>query len=201
MQTFLSGNSNGPETATGRRQNQHAAHDWSKRVKTGTGGLGDLSDASMLAGKLSAAATRCRDHRQELSLLIVEPNVYDVLSAPHAELASHQARRALGSACSSLDQEKIALVSLSKHRTAAIISDCERRDALAAAQNAIAEVAKLAAAHVEESGSHATTLSIGVATASVVSKNFDPIRMIESAARCLSAARACGISAVKSIEV
>jgi hypothetical protein len=34
-----------------------------------------------------------------------------------------------------------------------------------------------------------------------VPKNFDPLRLIESAERCLSAARACGISAVKSIEV
>jgi PleD family two-component response regulator len=92
-------------------------------------------------------------------------------------------------------------VPLSDQRIAAIISNCERRAAVAVVQNAIAELAKLAAPGSEDNGDLATTLSFGVATASVVPKNFDPIQMIESAARCLSAARACGISAVKSIEV
>jgi hypothetical protein len=35
----------------------------------------------------------------------------------------------------------------------------------------------------------------------VVPRNFDASQMIESAVRCLSSARSCGISTVKSIEV
>jgi hypothetical protein len=40
-----------------------------------------------------------------------------------------------------------------------------------------------------------------VATVSLMPKNFDAPRIVESAMRCLTAARAGGISAVKSIEV
>jgi hypothetical protein len=69
------------------------------------------------------------------------------------------------------------------------------------AKNAIAQYTKIAEPHSASNGSVASTMSVGVATASVVPKNFDPGRMIERAARCLSAARLCGISAVKSIEV
>jgi HD-like signal output (HDOD) protein len=162
---------------------------------------GKITTGSALALKMVAAATRCRDRRQELSLLIAEPNVYDVHADPQAESASRQTRYALESACARVSEDQVALVSLSDQRTAAILSNCERRVALAVAQDAIAELAKLAEPNSAKNGDLATTLSIGVATASVVTKNFDPHQMIESAARCVSAARACGISAVKSIEV
>jgi hypothetical protein len=136
-----------------------------------------------------------------LSLIVVEPNVYDIHSDPEAGAASRQARSALEYACAGLSENKVALLWLSDQRTAAIISNCERRAALAVAHNAISELARLAGPGSQHQGELATTLSIGVATASVVPKNFDPAQMIDSAARCLSAARACGISAVKSIEV
>jgi hypothetical protein len=115
-------------------------------------------------------------------------------------LASHQARRALESACSALTQENVTIVPLSDLRAAAVISNCERRAALAVARRAIAEHSSGTATYsaLDEG---AMTLSIGVATASVVPRNFDPQRMIERANRCLSAAQSCGISAVKSIEV
>jgi hypothetical protein len=45
------------------------------------------------------------------------------------------------------------------------------------------------------------TLGAGVATVSAVPKNFDPTSLLVAAERCLSAARTCGISTVKSIEV
>ena len=79
--------------------------------------------------------------------------------------------------------------------------NCDRRGALSVANQAIATINKGATHGVQENGDLATTLSIGVATASVVPRNFDATRVIDSAARCLSAARACGISTVKSIEV
>ncbi|MEX0611236.1 MAG: HDOD domain-containing protein [Pirellulales bacterium] len=204
MQNFLGGEKVDPQDPAGeRRRQQHAGHESGRNEARAplVTYYGEIKTNSTLALKLVAAATRCRDRRHELSLLIVEPNVYDVHSDPQAEAASRQARCALEYACSALHQHKVALVSLSEQRTAAIISNCERRAALALAQNAIVELAKFAAPGSENNGDLATTLSIGVATASVVPRNFDPIQMIESAARCLSAARACGISAVKSIEV
>jgi HD-like signal output (HDOD) protein len=154
-----------------------------------------------LAAQLAAAATRCRDRRQELSLVIVEPNVYDIHADPLAENASRQMQCALEYACARLGQNRVMTVAMSPQRIAAILSNCERRAAVAVAQNAIAELARLASPHTDGNGDLSTTLSFGVATASIVPRNFDPDQMIESAARCLSAARGCGISAVKSIEV
>jgi HD-like signal output (HDOD) protein/GGDEF domain-containing protein len=161
----------------------------------------ECKDGSALARKLVAGANRCRERRQELSLLLAEPNVFDVHSDPQGVLASDQARKALTRACRVFDHDRVTLVTLSLERTAIILIDCERRSAISVANHAIAEIARGSSHGSRESGDLATTLSIGVATMSVVPRNFDADRMIESAARCLSAARACGISTVKSIEV
>jgi HD-like signal output (HDOD) protein len=162
--------------------------------------IGTLTSESTFVSQLVSAATRCRDRREELSLLIMEPCTAGVASGI-SQLTSHQARRAIQDACAALDKENVSLVWLSGLRTAVILSNCERRAAIAMAQSAILKLAKTFAAPSGGCDAQATTLSVGVATASIVAKNFDPGRMIECATRCMSAARACGVSAVKSIEV
>ncbi|MEX2318178.1 MAG: HDOD domain-containing protein [Pirellulales bacterium] len=158
-----------------------------------------------LMRKLFAAGSRCRQRRQELSLLLVSAHVQDASTSASAEEINRRVRGAIGRACASFDSENVSLVSLGDRRAAAILSDCERSAALAAAHLAMRQLNPSGSPSVEaSSGTVATveiTLSAGVATASVVPKNFDPVRLIESAQRCLNAARACGISAVKSIEV
>jgi HD-like signal output (HDOD) protein len=203
MHSFLAGRGESLEASGGRLHAQHAGH---QRFPAPEGlpaanGCGELCDHAALSAALLAAATRCRDRRQELSLLLVEPNIYDIHCDPQAEAASRQVRAALEIACAGFGQYKAAVLPLSVQRTAAILANCERRAALAVAQTAIAELTRLAGRSLAADGGLATTLSVGVATASAVPKNFDPNRMIDSAARCLSAARACGFSAVKSIEV
>ncbi|MCI0331921.1 MAG: HDOD domain-containing protein [Planctomycetes bacterium] len=202
MQSFLGPKKTDDEHDVACREEQHAAHPLDgKSIAAIASGCGEATTVAMLARKLVASAICCRDHRHELSLIIMEPHGAGARREPTSQLAIHQARRALASACAVLEQENVAMISLSDRRTAAIISNCERRAALAVAQNAIAEFAGILAHQSEPDGDAPATLSIGVATASVVPKNFDPTRMIERAARCLSAARACGTSAVKSIEV
>jgi HD-like signal output (HDOD) protein len=159
-----------------------------------------VTPASMLLNLLTAAADRCRTRRQELSLLVMEPSV-PCDGNKEAQIAGQQARRALESACAVLDGDCVSLVSLSPMRTAAIIANCERRAAIAVAQSAILRLTKSSLTPSDAGDGKTSVLSVGVATASAVAKNFDAGRMIECAARCLSAARACGISAVKSIEV
>jgi hypothetical protein len=92
-------------------------------------------------------------------------------------------------------------VALERGGIAAILSDCERRSALSVANQSISELGKRTETNNRDKYDPATTLSVGVATVIVVPRTFDANRMIESAARCLSAARTCGISTVKSIEV
>ena len=161
----------------------------------------ELENAPQLVRSLAATVKRCREQRWALSLLLLEPNVFDVHSDPCAQYAGRQVRLAVLQACSSLDPQNVNLMSLGKERTAAILSNCERPAAVALAQSAIAALGRQSTSGAKTVCEVATTVSIGLATASVVPRNFDPVRLIERADRCLSAARACGISAVKSIEV
>jgi HD-like signal output (HDOD) protein/GGDEF domain-containing protein len=201
MQTFLK--AGGTEQLDGKRwAGKHAAHTDDKFVRQPvTDQFAECKDGSALARKLLAAASRCRKRRQELSLLLLEPNVYDIHSDTDGELARQQARESLSRACGGLEEDEVMLVAVGGSRVAAILLNCDRPGALAIANQAISELS-----HSLEQSSHAdldpaTTLSVGVATAGVVPRNFDAQQLIDSASRCLSAARTCGISTVKSIEV
>jgi hypothetical protein len=132
---------------------------------------------------------------------LAEPNVFDIHSDPKGELASEQARESLARACAGFEMDEVTLVALGGGRVAAILSNCERRGALSIANNAISEIGKSGSRGVLVQFDPPTTLCVGVATVSVVPRNFDANGMVDSATRCLSAARMCGISTVKSIEV
>jgi hypothetical protein len=180
---------------------QHAPHDLADSFPNSSATqLGRPTNAAGLLRKLSAAVGRCRERRLALSLLLVEPNEYDADSDPGAVHATQQVRSALLEACQSLDANNVSVISLDDERTAVILSDCERSAAVTLAHN-IADALTSSSETNDETNHLDTTLSIGVATASVVPKNFDPLRLVDSAQRCLSAARACGITTVKSIEV
>jgi hypothetical protein len=200
MQLFLTGKK--PKLVAGGQKTQsHAAH-YGQHVVRGFVGkrTDEMPDQALLMRKLVAAATRCRERRQEVSLLLAEPNVFDVHTDPQAKLASQEAKHAIELACREIDANKFAAVQVSPSRLAVVLYDCDRRGALAIAHHAIAELSRLRADSMVESDL-STTLSIGVATVGAVPKNFDPSAVVESALRCLAAARTCGISAVKSIEV
>jgi PleD family two-component response regulator len=184
-----------------RWSGKHAAHTDDRFVRDATTDLSACKHSPELVRELRAAANRCRERRQELSLVLLEPNVFDVHSDPMGERASQQARESLDRVCATLEAEKVTLVSLDGGRIAVILSDCERRGALSVANQAISELGRNTGQTNSNVPDPATTLSAGVATVSLVPRNFDANRMIESAARCLSAARTCGISTVKSIEV
>jgi GGDEF domain-containing protein len=193
---------NAPEKEAKQWNGQHAAHNDDKFVREVLPNqFAECKGASALVRKLLSAANRCRERRQELSLLLAEPNVFDIHSDPKGELASEQARESLGHACAGFERDEVKLVALGGGRVAAILSNCERRGALSVANQAIAEISKSASKGILVEFDPPTTLCVGVATVSVVPRNFDANRMVDSAARCLSAARMCGISTVKSIEV
>jgi len=101
----------------------------------------------------------------------------------------------------SLGEEDARVFPLTDARTAVILPDCERRQAVAFADGVIARLAHATRQDTASRGAPSTTLSVGAATQIAAPKNFDPSRLMESAERCLNAARACNISSVKSIEV
>ncbi len=175
---------------------KHAAHDESR-----IGSRTESKQHTELARKLLAAATRCRERRQELSLLLLEPGTLDQQANCPGISLQEQVRNILGRACAIVEPGKVALLALENGRVAAILADCERRAALAIANQAISEFSKTSPHNTQAECDTATTLSAGVATVCVVPRNFDANLLIESATRCLSAARTCGISTVKSIEL
>ena len=134
-------------------------------------------------------------------MLLIEPNIDNAHSTASAEHAARQARQAIRKACAALDEDNVTLISVTSDRMAAILSNCERRVAVGVAQNAIAEMGQPDDGSLSRFYEPPITLSAGIATACCVPKNFDATNLLESAERCLSAARACGISTVKSIEV
>lgn len=209
MQSFLSSKGSAGQAAGNKEQNtgptERGARRGGRRAASPPLSLAPSSAGnSTLTRKLLAAASRCRQHRQELSLLLVEAHEPDTAARISGEEAGRRVRRALGRACASIDSQNVTLLSLGDRRSVAILCNCERRAALATVHQTIkhldasGDAAKGAVAAVRGAG---MTLSAGVATAAVVPKNFEPARLIESAERCLAAAGTSGISAVKSIEV
>ncbi len=129
--------------------------------------------AALLTKKLSFAANRCRQHRQELSLLLVGAKPVAFGRATDGDL-NRRVRAALGSACASFDSENVSLVSLGSGQAAAILCDCERSAALAAAHFAIRQIGPRDRFPDAAVTTADLTLSAGVATAAVVPKNFEP---------------------------
>lgn len=163
--------------------------------------VGLFQTSTALVRKLAAAATRCRQRRQELSLLLFEARGPGAANAAVDAEIGRQLRQALDRACRPFDGENVSLVSLSDRRAAVVLSNCDRSAALAAAHHAIRHLSSASDSGRGTVVAQDFTLGAGVATAWVVSKDFDQTRLIDSAERCLNAARACGISTVKSIEV
>jgi GGDEF domain-containing protein len=196
----------GGHLATDRRPDKHivghAAHPRAGAVSAPRAvEMTQITNPPAMLHMLLAAANRCREHRRELSLLLVEPNRFSPQTGACVPLAGRQVQLALHQACSPLDPEDVSLMPLGEERMAAVLSNCERIMAVAVAHNVIAAIGKYAASMPNTSDDITATVSIGIATVGVVPRNFDAMRLIERAERCLSAARACGISTVKSIEV
>jgi len=149
---------------------------------------------------LSSALPLCRARRQELSLLLMEANGANLLATADND-AIALVQRALEQSCKARIGGGIDVLSITAAQLAVILPDCERRAAVSIANEVIAQLAELAAYDVSTTAIHAATLSAGVATVAAVPKNFDPWRLVESAERCLYAARTCNANAVKSIEI
>jgi hypothetical protein len=151
-----------------------------------------------LLEQLSATLPLCRAKRQELSVLLVEAHRADVLAADRDY--SPLMRAAIKRTCGEYGFADVELVSITASQWAAILPDCERREAVSIANDVIAQVSSVVERE-RQSDAHAFNLSAGVATVAAVPKNFDPWRMVESAERCLYAARSCSSNTVKSIEI
>jgi HD-like signal output (HDOD) protein len=203
MQRFLHGKQI-PQTEDPRDSNWkqwHAPHERTEGEKTAAdAGGGDGVGIVALLRQLAAIVPRCRSRRQELSLMLIESSDPNVLAIPD-ERVTLQLRQAIQEIGCTYGDGEFALLSITAVQLAVVLPDCERRQAVALANEVMNHVAGLVVANEVTPALHTATLSAGVATVAAVPKNFDPWRLVESAERCLYAARSCNTNTVKSIEI
>lgn len=152
-----------------------------------------------LLNRLSAELPVCRTRRQELSLVLVEANCPSATATAEQD-GTHLLRESLERVCRAHSSDARVL-SITAVQLAAVLPDCERRDAVALANEVLSELGHAAEVDDASRAVHTAMFSAGVATVAAVPKNFDPWRLVESAERCLYAARSCNTNTVKSIEM
>lgn len=197
MQSFLAGRQLGAKPAH-QAQQMHAPHADQRQPRGVVIGKLDAGRTTLIQA-LTTAAIRCRDLRQELSLLLVEGDNETAGATIYESSTSDRVQRALALACDALHDEEAAIIPHSNGRLAVVLANCERRAAINIAHSTIREFGNLGEP-LANNQLGPGRLSIGVATIGAIPKNFDAARLVESATRCLAAARAGGLSAVKSIE-
>jgi HD-like signal output (HDOD) protein len=179
----------------------HAPHERTeKEMPAAKSNRSDAIGVVALLDRLSAALPVCRTRRQELSLMLVETNCPTTLATAD-QAATALLRQTLEQVCESHSDGAIEVLPITAVQLAAILPDCERRQAVAVASEVFNKLAGLARLEDASQAVHTATHSAGVATVAAVPKNFDPWRLVESAERCLYAARSSNTSTVKSIEM
>jgi HD-like signal output (HDOD) protein len=160
--------------------------------RTATSAMSAIQPA--LRAHIAAAATLCRQKREELSLLLIEIDNYDDLIFVHGQEELDRLRRELADACRAAEPSGRPPLDLDHARLALVLAGCDRPGAADAGHTLLHEVRR----HV--GGGDALTVSIGASTVAVPAKNFDPVEIVRSAERCLRAARLSGGNCFKSIE-
>jgi HD-like signal output (HDOD) protein/GGDEF domain-containing protein len=158
---------------------------------------GNLLDSRLLE-RLHPVVALCRQARCPLSLVLIEIDLFRSLVL---SLGPVEAKRLIGRLIdlgAAVEHPGSVCLQLTDSRLALVIADCDRRQALAIAQQLSRDAGSLAGSKL--AASTAPTLSIGVATVSLPSKNFPATELLQAATRCLDAARLSGGKSVKSID-
>jgi HD-like signal output (HDOD) protein len=202
MHEFLQG-SRREKTSTEPPRNWmhwHAPHERTQGEQEASATTDDSIGIVALLRHLTEVLPHCRTRRQGLSLVLVESNSADALGLPDQETAT-QVRRLLERACKEYSAKEMQIVPITASQLAVMLPGFERRQAVALANEVLAECVESRPHSDETQTVRAVMVSAGVATVAAVPKNFDPWRLVESAERCLYAARSCNTNTVKSIEV
>lgn len=154
---------------------------------------------SRLLEKLSTVVTLCRQARCPLSLVLVEIDRFRALVPALGPVETNRLSNRLRELGGEIDHPGSVCLPLTESRLALVIADCERRSALAIAQQLSRDAGSLAG--TELAAATPPSLSIGVATVSLPSKNFPAAELLQAATRCLDAAKLSGGKAIKSIDV
>jgi GGDEF domain-containing protein len=144
--------------------------------------------------------TCCRTDRRELSLLLVEIDNYDQLVRSGGVAVARRFAARLDASLSTSDLGDAVMLPMTAARFALLLPGSDRTAAVVLGRQLIAATVAFSA----DQSPHdrlVPKLSIGLATVAVPPKNFSARALIDSAQRCLHAARSSRKNAIKSIEV
>ena len=122
----------------------HAPHERTQgeRAAAETGG-DDASASSRCSSDLSAAVPLCRARRQELSLLLGGIELCRTCWRRPTRMRRRSCGRRSSRSCRTYGNGELDVLSITAVQLAAILPDCERREAVAIANEVLAELARL----------------------------------------------------------
>jgi HD-like signal output (HDOD) protein/GGDEF domain-containing protein len=150
-----------------------------------------------ILGHLAAAAGVCRQQRTPLSVLLVEIDGYEDLVFCCGPDAAARLARHVEELCETSDLPGACCLPAGEARFAVILPRCDRDQAVELGDELVHGTQRGAWMHEPTP----VTLSVGVATAPVVPRNFAADQLLEAAERCLATARRTGGNSLKSIGV
>ena len=147
---------------------------------------------------VEAAVYSCRQARCACSLILLEVDHADSFMLRQGPQRAAQSLRRLQATIEARLDRDGRVVQCDDYRFAVLLEDCERQDSVELARQFVEVVRRRENA---AAGSIAFSLSAGVATLSIPSKNFPSEELVEAAERCLNGVKLCGGDSVKSIDI
>ncbi len=154
----------------------------------------------VLIRRLTLEVAACRQARHPLSLILIEVNQFQELCVKCGSAEALRLVQLVTLVCGQVEHPQMLRLQVSTHRTALVLPNCDRSDAVEIAHSILNGVKRLSQRHAEVARV-SLSVSIGVATAPMPAKNFAAQTLADSASRCLHAAQAPSGNAVKSIDV
>jgi GGDEF domain-containing protein len=153
-----------------------------------------------LASQLENAVAACRRAHAALSLLLVDVNQGEQLTAERGTGGLSMLGRLLEALCRKLDHPGMSLLRYGTAGCAVILPGCDRRQVAQHGNMLIDSTRRLGEARTA-GVQRSFSISVGASTVAMPPKNFPAQDLMASAERCLYGSRASGGSVMKSIEI
>lgn len=165
------------------------------RPPVSTASDGPVSDG--LVAAIQSAANRCRQGRRPLSLLLAEIDHAESLGTDRSDSAVRPWVHRLGAAIREIIGEDGVLLELPPARLAIVLEGYERQQAVTLSRQLLRAVSHWSA----ERAPVPFSLSIGLASVAMPSRNVPIRELVEAAERCLHAVQYSHGDGVKSIDI
>ncbi len=149
---------------------------------------------------LATAVAACRHSRIALSLALIEIDEFDRIEREQGQLRAQGILEQLATACQRFNAPAMMCFRTRRTRFALVLPNWDRHQCSEFHQQLLESLRDIV---IEEPDGQLSVVSVSVGLASVSHppKNFDPRSLLESATRCLAAARRSGGGAIKSIGI